>query len=123
MASGLDIDVSSFVKKTSKARRNIVRLVAEPSVDNTADRVVRDARSLTPVDTGKLQRSVDKDVKIQGTRVVGSIFTDVEYAPFVHEDLNQFHTNGESKFIEKPFRRKAATELVKQVKKNFRRLR
>ena len=120
---GLKLDTSTFVRRTKRIARDVVRKVARPAVDDTADRLVRDAKGITPVLTGDLQNSIEKDVDIVGSRAEGSVYSDLEYAPYVHEILDNFHPNGEAKFIERPFRQKSARELVKQTKKYFRRLR
>ena len=41
------------------------------------------AKSLAPVDTGNLAGSIHMEVKSKGRNIIGRVFTNVEYAPFV----------------------------------------
>jgi len=55
------------------------------------------AKEITPVDTGRLRSSITwqkRDTSVD-------IGTNVEYAIFVHEDLDAFHRTGEAKFLTK----------------------
>lgn len=45
-------------------------------------RVVREARTRAPVDTGRLRNSIGHQVSLERGRVVATIGTNVHYAPF-----------------------------------------
>lgn len=48
-----------------------------------------DTKQLCPVDTGTLKRSYTSDVAIDGDNIIGTVGSNVEYAPFV--DWKQPH--------------------------------
>ena len=62
--------------------------------------VQREAQKKTPVDTGNLKNSAYTDSE-GGKHPAAVIGYQAAYAPFVHEDLEARHTNGEAKFLEK----------------------
>jgi HK97 gp10 family phage protein len=56
-----------------------------PMVDamkNASLIVMRDARKLSPVDTGRLRASIAPDVRREGKSVMGVVGSNVKYAPF-----------------------------------------
>lgn len=63
-----------------------------------------EAAARTPVDTGELRDSLTVSEPEIGRTILIFIYTDVEYAPIVHEDLEAFHPVGEAKFIESTLR-------------------
>lgn len=88
--------------------------------------VAGEAKKRTPVDTGRLRASIawaagptprTHDDSAQGqdgtlvrsSYVVGAargeahVGSNVEYAPYVHEDLDAYHAVGQAKFIETAF--------------------
>lgn len=65
--------------------------------------VASEAKRLTPVDTGRLRSSLGWNVS-DLTAVIG---TNVEYAPFVHENMDARHVVGQAKFLETAARSKA----------------
>jgi len=89
------------------------------------------ARKRTPVDTGRLRASIAWAVSgrkehrgswkgtvvqytAQSPRGEARVGTNVEYGPWVHENLDAFHKTGEAKFLENAFKEKAsrAKELM-----------
>lgn len=54
----------------------------------------------TPVDTRQLQNSFELIQEWHGRTLIMHILTNVEYAPYVHEDLDAFHPVGQAKFLE-----------------------
>ena len=61
-------------------------------IDKSAQRVKRAAKLLAPVDTGRLRNSIQhKTVKANG-KIEGSVFTNVEYAPYVEFGARQSPT-------------------------------
>ena len=55
--------------------------IVERELTDTASNIEKEAKAITPVDTGRLKRSIAADV--QGLEA--NIGTDVEYAHFVHD--------------------------------------
>lgn len=62
--------------------------------------IKREAQEKTPVDTGNLKNSAYTDSE-GGDEPSAVIGYQASYAPFVHEDLEARHDNGEAKFLEK----------------------
>nr|DAO48204.1 MAG TPA: putative tail component [Caudoviricetes sp.] len=60
--------------------------------------VERDAKKKAPKDTGTLRRSITSEVKAGNTDVEGSVFTPLEYAPYVEYGTGLFaEQSGRSK--------------------------
>ena len=72
------------------------------------------AKTLTPVETGRLRSSITHAI-ISDSRV--DVGTNVEYAVYVHEILDAYHPVGEAKFIEKAMAREArrVEDLVRRA--------
>jgi len=61
----------------------------------------KEIQARTPVRFGVLRDSIEvKAPEMKTGRVVITVGTDVEYAVFVHENLEAYHEIGEAKFIE-----------------------
>lgn len=115
----------SVLQQFKKANRRGLQAVAIE--------VSGEAKRRTPVDTGRLRASIawaadDKERSHKGTwkgttvqyRVTAPegearVGTNVEYAPWVHENLDAYHKTGEAKFIEKAFKEKTkkAQEIMR----------
>lgn len=54
----------------------------------------REAKIKAPKDTGALRNSITSKVEVDGTEVVGIVFTPLEYAPYVEYGTGKFATNG-----------------------------
>jgi HK97 gp10 family phage protein len=52
------------------------------------------AKRNAPKGTGELRRSITSKVEVQGTDVVGVVFTPLEYAPYVEYGTGLFAENG-----------------------------
>lgn len=76
------------------------------------EKVMTEAKRLTPVDTGTLRSSgrVGKPSRQGASITLPLTFGGPaqEYAVYVHEDLTARHTNGEAKFLEGPVKRHAS---------------
>lgn len=71
----------------------------ENGIDKAARRVKRDAKLLAPVDSGRLRNSIQHKIeKFQG-KVVGIVYSNVEYAPYVEFGTGQ---RGEQAQVIKP---------------------
>ena len=115
----LQFDNSSFEAKMKEIGRRIVTQVAEPAVSATASTLVQASKNIVPVQTGRLQSSISKSVESNAGGAEGSVFSDVEYAPTVHEDLTAKRVSGEAKFIERPLRNIGPDELKRQLVNHF----
>lgn len=62
--------------------------------------IQRKAIRKTPIDTGNLRGSFYRETGKIGTRPVGEIGNNAEYAIYVHENLENHHPKGEAKFLE-----------------------
>jgi HK97 gp10 family phage protein len=56
--------------------------------------VERSAKEKAPKDTGALRRSITSEVKREGTEIVGTVFTPLEYAPYVEYGTGLFAESG-----------------------------
>ncbi len=106
---GLKFDLNSFDKGVRKIEKNIITRVARPAVEKTAKTVVKDAKNITPVDTGKLRDSLEQETKSKRKGVLSVMSSDVGYALIVHEDLTANHPTGTSKFLSKALLANAKT--------------
>ncbi|MFD1954297.1 HK97-gp10 family putative phage morphogenesis protein [Paenibacillus thailandensis] len=48
-----------------------------------AKKVAGDAKMLAPVNDGELRNSINDDVKVEGDKIVGEVYTNAEHAPYV----------------------------------------
>lgn len=71
----------------------------QDGVDKAARRVKRDAKLLCPVDTGRLRNSIQHKTTKEEGKIEGTVFTNVEYAPYIEFGTGQ---KGERTQIEKP---------------------
>lgn len=60
-------------------------LVADRVVTPVTEDVLAEARRTCPRRDGALARSLTYRVDVRGGEVTGTVYTDVEYAPYVHE--------------------------------------
>ena len=114
----LKIDVSSFLKGTNRALKQ-VDSAAVRAVDATADSIIKEAKRIVPVDTGKLKRSLKQETKRKASGAESVLGSDEDYALLVHEDLNLRHPNGQAKFLERPLIR-SGDQLARELQKEFR---
>lgn len=90
------------------------------SFNEAGELIVKDAKSICPVDTGNLKNSISKKVISQGDAIGLEIIADADYANFVEY--------GTSKMVAQPFirpsmekNRDKVTELLKKsVQRAFR---
>lgn|SRR5690554_4110573 len=89
-----------------------------------AERIMAEAKRLTPVDTGTLRASGHvQEPKVKPGRievVMGFGGPAAPYAIYVHENLEAHHTVGQAKFLETPLmraQRGLANRLAVQLRK------
>lgn len=75
MSYSAKIDTRKFMRELEKQ--------VERGMEDAADQVVRKAKQLVPVDTGKLRASIDYELDKVTSGYVARIFAETEYAIFV----------------------------------------
>lgn len=58
-----------------------------------------EARKKAPKDTGELRRSIESKVEIEGDTIVGTVFTPLEYAPYIEYGTGLFAESGGRKDV------------------------
>ena len=61
--------------------------------------VEKEAKSNAPKDTGALRRSITSKVEVEGKEVIGTIFTPLEYAPYIEYGTGLFAESGGRKDV------------------------
>ena len=90
--TGLDQVMKNFLKIEEKAQRNL-----EKSLIESGHIVLSESNTLVPVNTGGLLRSGSVKSK---DPLEAEVEYDADYALQVHEDLEAFHPQGQSKYLE-----------------------
>ena len=77
---GADRLIAKFRKLSDVARRDIV----SKAVHHAAKTIVQaDAKRLAPGNNGELRNSIKTRVKMDGDKVIGEVYTNLHYAPYV----------------------------------------
>ena len=61
--------------------------------------VEKEAKSNAPKDTGALRRSISSKVEVEGKEVIGTVFTPLEYAPYIEYGTGLFAESGGRKDV------------------------
>lgn len=61
--------------------------------------VERDAKQKAPKDTGALARSITSEVEVRNGEVIGTVFTPLEYAPYIEYGTGLFAESGGRKDV------------------------
>lgn len=80
-------NLDSLIRKLNRLGGDKASLVR--GIKKAASKVQGDAKLLAPVDTGKLRDSIKAETKEIGGKVVGRIYTNLEYAPYVEFGTGQ----------------------------------
>lgn len=56
--------------------------------------VERDGKKNCPVDQGPLRASIQHDVNFSDSEIVGTVFSSLEYAPYVHQGTGIYAVDG-----------------------------
>lgn len=75
-------NINKLMKKLNKLEVDAVP-VLQKSVDKNIKMVQGEAKLLCPVDQGTLRNSIRTDVSVNGSKIVGNVTTNMEYAPYV----------------------------------------
>lgn len=100
----------SFTDSTQSSQHVVVRLkwdkaslhqffetpggVIGQQVTRITLKVESGAKSLAPVDTGRLRSSISRRIELRGAEIVGIVGTDVEYAP--HQEFGTRFLTGKA---------------------------
>jgi len=106
----------SVVRFVSHAKipRDALPGVKRKALDAAGLTVAGTSAELTPVETGRLRSSITHELVSDSEVHVG---TNVEYAIYVHENMQAAHTMGQSKFISTAIEQEERTvqQLVKDA--------
>lgn len=80
-------NLNSLIRKLNRLGGDKAPLVR--GIKKATIKVQGDAKLLAPVDTGRLRNSIQAETKEIGGKVVGRIFTSLEYAPYVEFGTGQ----------------------------------
>lgn len=69
------------------------------AMERACARVERSAKEKAPKDTGALRRSITSEVTYEGGELVGTVFTPLEYAPYVEFGTGLFAEKGGRKDV------------------------
>ena len=61
--------------------------------------VEKEAKCNAPKDTGALRRSISSKVEVEGKEVIGTVFTPLEYAPYIEYGTGLFAESGGRKDV------------------------
>lgn len=89
-------DNNEFVKSIENATLKII-LEATKNMEKACLVVERDAKKNCSVDQGPLRASIQHDVSFSDTEIVGSVFSSLEYAPYVHQGTGIYAVNGDGR--------------------------
>lgn len=89
---GIDAIIEHFDKIADV--RNLEKALGE-----SCALVEASAKQKAPKDTGALRRSIESKVEVNGNDVVGTVFTPLEYAPYVEFGTGLFATKGGRKDV------------------------
>lgn len=113
MAKVLSVEVKGdkeVIAKLAAYSLNATRAMANALYEE-AQGLITEAKEETPKDTGALRSSGHVELpQIEGTKVTveaGFGGAAVDYAIYVHEDLEAYHTNGKAKYLEDPLNRRS----------------
>lgn len=113
MAKVLSVEIKGDKEVTAKLAAyglNAARAMANALYEE-AQGLITEAKEETPVDTGALRSSGHVELpQIEGTKVTveaGFGGAAIDYAIFVHENLESFHATGNAKFLENPLNRRS----------------
>lgn len=71
----------------------------EAALKNACAMVERTAKKKAPKDTGDLRRSITSEIEQDGEELVGTVFTPLEYAPYVEFGTGLFAEDGGRKDV------------------------
>lgn len=101
----VSLDGTNAVLKNFNKQVGIINKGAAKGLKIALLAVQETAIPLTPLDKNVLRpSSYTEIIKVSKTDIVGEIGYTAEYAPFVHENLENQHPIGQAKFLEEALR-------------------
>lgn len=88
--TNLDVVLNELDKKISDE-------ALKKSVGKACAIVEREAKTKAPKDTGELRRSIQSTIKKEDGQIVGTVFSDAEYAPYVEFGTGLFAEEGDGR--------------------------
>ena len=86
-------DQQEFVRSLEQATYEMIKGLAV-NMENTCLVVERDAKKNVPVDNGVLKASITHDVKTTSDMIVGKVFSNLDYAPYVEKGTGIYAEEG-----------------------------
>jgi len=113
-------NIDQFIKAYGKVGQ-ITQKEMKDALNKSSAIVERDAKRLTPVDTGHLRRSIQKPKRVSAGDTKTAVGSNVKYAYWVHKFTHYKHKVGEAKFLEKAFNRnlKKMNKIFDQMIENI----
>lgn len=81
----ITVDTSDITKNIDKLVKEGISNALKDGMEKALEIITNDAKNSCPVDTGKLQASIKNSIAIDDKEVKGIVYSDIEYAPFVHQ--------------------------------------
>jgi hypothetical protein len=100
--------VAEMKRKMHTAAADIRRLQVR-AVEAEAQKILKEAQSRVPVDTGQLRDSGRVEMHEDGTTIKARIVFGTDHAIPVHEDLEAKHPSGQAKFLESALNEASST--------------
>ncbi|MEE1774444.1 HK97 gp10 family phage protein [Streptomyces sp. JV185] len=83
------------VRVTTDVDEAAIAELVRAIVGEVATATANQARRLAPVDNGPLRASIRQSVDVRGNLVVGEVYSDLEYAAYVHEGTGIYGPTGQ----------------------------
>jgi len=93
----IKLEIKGLEEAQRKATQLVKDMFGEPMLNAMRDAtlyVLRDAKKLAPVDTGRLRASITPEVRSENEAIMGVIGSNVEYAPYQEFGTGQFNDSG-----------------------------
>ncbi|WP_195264088.1 HK97 gp10 family phage protein [Clostridium sp. 1001275B_160808_H3] len=89
-------DNKEFEKSIENATLKIIENIAK-NMEKACFIVERDAKKNCPVDQGILRASIQHNVNLNDSEIIGNVFSSLEYAPYVHQGTGIYAINGDGR--------------------------
>lgn len=89
-------DNKEFEKSIENATLKIIQSIVK-NMEKACLIVERDAKKNCPVDQGLLRASIQHNVNLNDSEIIGNVFSSLEYAPYVHQGTGIYAINGDGR--------------------------
>ena len=89
-----DIKIEGLEQITELIEKMVDTKKIEKAMGKACALIEGEAKKKAPKDTGALRRSIESKVDVQGKEVTGTVFTPLEYAPYVEYGTGLFAESG-----------------------------